>query len=67
MRLRNATAASPWRRSVFDSPEELLRSIRLGEDSALELKDVRFRGARSLRRRKTDATIVGARSDDERT
>ena len=45
MRLRNATAASPWRRSVFDSPEELLRSIRLGEDSALELKDVRFRGA----------------------
>ena len=45
MRLRNATAASPWRPSVFDSSEELLRSIRLGEDSSLELKDVRFRGA----------------------
>ena len=30
---------------MFDSPEELLRGIRLGEDSSLELKDVRFRGA----------------------
>lgn len=30
---------------MFDSPEELLRSVRLGEDSTLELKDVRFRGA----------------------
>ena len=30
---------------MFDSSEELLRSIRLGEDSSLELKDVRFRGA----------------------
>ena len=46
MRLRNATVASPWRGSVFDSPEELLRGIRLGEDTALELKGVSFRGAR---------------------
>jgi len=29
---------------MFDSPEELLRKIRLGEDTALELKTVRFRG-----------------------
>ncbi len=29
---------------MFDSPEELLQKIRLGEDSSLELKAVRFRG-----------------------
>jgi len=29
---------------MFDSPEELLRKIRLGEDTSLELKTVRFRG-----------------------
>jgi len=29
---------------MFDSPDELLRKIRLGEDTSLELKDVRFRG-----------------------
>jgi ATP-dependent DNA helicase RecG len=29
---------------VFDSPEELLRKIQLGEDSVLELKEVRLRG-----------------------
>lgn len=29
---------------MFDSPEELLRKIRLGEDTHLELKSVRFRG-----------------------
>jgi len=29
---------------MFDSTEELLQKIRLGEDSPLELKDVRFRG-----------------------
>lgn len=29
---------------MFNSPEELLRKIRLGEDSSLELKTVRFRG-----------------------
>ena len=29
---------------MLNSPEELLRKIRLGEDSSLELKDVRFRG-----------------------
>lgn len=29
---------------MFDSPEELLRKIRLGEDTTLELKTVRFSG-----------------------
>ena len=33
-----------WRDAMFDSPEELLRKIRLGEDTHLELKSVRFRG-----------------------
>ena len=31
---------------MFDSPKELLDRIRLGEDSALELKDIRFTGDR---------------------
>ena len=31
---------------MFDSPEELLGRIRLGEDSSLELKDVSFLGSR---------------------
>lgn len=31
---------------MFDSPEELLRKIRLGEDSTLELKTVTFRGGK---------------------
>lgn len=31
---------------MFDSPEELLRKIRLGEDTSLELKTVAFRGER---------------------
>jgi len=31
---------------MFDSPEELLRKIRLGEDTSLELKAVGFKGAR---------------------
>ena len=31
---------------MFDSPEELLRKIHLGEDTLLELKTVRFRGGR---------------------
>ena len=29
---------------MFDSPEELLQKIRLGEDTSLELKTIRFRG-----------------------
>ena len=33
---------------MFDSPEELLRKIRLGEDTSLELKAVYFRGDRIL-------------------
>ncbi len=39
---------------MFDSTEELLRHIRLGEDSSLELKAVHFQGDR----------IVGPRRDD---
>ncbi len=31
---------------MFNSPEELLRKIRIGEDTSLELKTVRFRGGR---------------------
>lgn len=31
---------------MYDSPEELLRHIRLGEDTSLELKRVRFQGER---------------------
>jgi len=31
---------------MFDSPEELLQKIRLGEDTSLELKTIRFRGNR---------------------
>ena len=31
---------------MFDSPEELLQKIRLGEDTSLELKTVQFRGDR---------------------
>ncbi len=31
---------------MFDSPKELLDKIRLGEDSLLELKEVRFAGER---------------------
>ena len=31
---------------MFDSPDELLLRIRLGEDSVLELKRVAFRGDR---------------------
>lgn len=39
---------------MFDSMQELLEKIRLGEDSVLELKAVRFRGAR----------VSGPRRDD---
>lgn len=31
---------------MFNSPEELLQKIRLGEDTSLELKTVRFKGSR---------------------
>jgi hypothetical protein len=31
---------------MFDSKEELLARIRLGEDSVLELKSMRFRGSK---------------------
>lgn len=39
---------------MFDSPEELLRKIRLGEDTSLELKTVRFRGERVSDPRRDD-------------
>ena len=39
---------------MFDSAEELLRHIRLGEDTSLELKTVVFRGARVAEPRRED-------------
>lgn len=39
---------------MFDSPEELLQKIRLGEDTSLELKTVRFRGDRVAEPRRDD-------------
>ena len=39
---------------MFDSPTELLRKIRLGEDTALELKAVTIRGDRMARPRRDD-------------
>jgi predicted HTH transcriptional regulator len=39
---------------MFDSPEELLRKIRLGEDTSLELKTVRFRGDRASEPKRDD-------------
>ena len=52
MPLRPGTAESGG--AVFDSPEELLTKIRLGEDTLLELKRVTFRGDR----------VEGPRRDD---
>lgn len=39
---------------MFDSPQELLRKIRLGEDTSLELKVVSFRGDRVAEPRRND-------------
>jgi len=39
---------------MYDSPEELLRHIRLGEDTSLELKAVQFRGERVSDPRRDD-------------
>ena len=39
---------------MFDSAEELLEKIRLGEDTSLELKTVRFRGGRLEEPRRDD-------------
>ena len=39
---------------MFDSPEELLQKIRLGEDTSLELKVVQFRGNRVSEPRRDD-------------
>jgi len=39
---------------MFDSPEELLQKIRLGEDTSLELKSVQFRGDRVSEPRRDD-------------
>jgi ATP-dependent DNA helicase RecG len=43
-----------WRDAVFDSPEELLRKIRLGEDTSLELKAVGFKGSRVVQPKRDD-------------
>lgn len=39
---------------MFDSPEELLQKIRLGEDTSLELKTVHFRGERISEPKRND-------------
>jgi predicted HTH transcriptional regulator len=39
---------------MFDSPEDLLKKIRLGEDTSLELKVVRFRGDRVAEPKRDD-------------
>ena len=44
--LRIAIAALLWKKTMFNSPGELLRKIRLGEDNSLELKEVVFKGER---------------------
>lgn len=37
-----------WMKTMFNSPGELLRKIRLGEDNSLELKEVVFKGERII-------------------
>ncbi|MDR0764606.1 MAG: putative DNA binding domain-containing protein [Synergistaceae bacterium] len=39
---------------MFDTTDELLRQIRLGEDSSLELKDLRYKGNRVAEPRRDD-------------
>lgn len=39
---------------MYDSPEELLRKIQLGEDTTLELKEVRFEGDRVRAPKRSD-------------
>ncbi|VEN74654.1 Transcriptional regulator [Candidatus Desulfarcum epimagneticum] len=39
---------------MFDTPEELLEKIRLGEDTSLELKSVRFKGQRVAEPKRED-------------
>ena len=46
---------------MFDTPEELMEKIRLGEDTSLELKTVRFKGQRVAEPRRDDlADEIGA-------
>ena len=46
---------------MFDTPEELLEKIRLGEDTSLELKTVRFKGQRVTEPKRDDlADEIGA-------
>ena len=46
--LKTITVALPPEKAMFNSPEELLRRIRLGENSSLGLKVVRFRGEKVI-------------------
>lgn len=39
---------------MYDSPEELIKKIRLGEDTSLEYKDVKFRGDRVFEPKRDD-------------
>lgn len=47
--MKTAIVALHPEKTIFNSPEELLRRIRLGEDSSLELKAVNFKGERIIR------------------
>ena len=44
----------PWGNLMFDSPEELLRKIRLGEDTSLEYKAVYVKGNKVVDPRRSD-------------
>lgn len=46
--MKIAIAALRWKKTMFNSPEELLRKIRLGEDNSLELKELVFKGGRII-------------------
>src|SRR5262245_19444612 len=47
-------SAIEWRTAMSDTPENLLRKIRLGEDTALKLKSVAFKGDRLSEQRRDD-------------
>jgi ATP-dependent DNA helicase RecG len=52
--LNNGIGALFWRYEMYDSPEELIRKIRLGEDTSLEYKAVKFRGGRVAEPKRDD-------------
>ena len=46
--MKTAIATLRPKETMFNSPEELLRRIRLGEDNSLELKEIIFKGERII-------------------